>query len=95
MEPDTGTPAGAHRLRSLNQPAPVTVETDTEGIPRAVIQRRRRYAVEVVQETWRLDDEWWRPNPVSRLYYRLALEEGRIVTVYLDLLERRWWVQRA
>lgn len=93
MEPDTRAAAGPHRLRSLNEPVPVQVES-AEDRPSVIILRRRRYAVEVIQETWRLDDEWWRPRPISRLYYRLALEGGRILTVYRDLLEGNWWVQR-
>jgi len=40
--------------------------------------------VEAVLETWRIDNEWWRERPVSRVYYRLVLEDGRTVTVYRD-----------
>jgi hypothetical protein len=46
-----------------------------------------------VQDVWRIDDEWWREQPVSRLYWRLALEEGQVVTVYQDLAARRWFRQ--
>ncbi len=31
------------------------------------------YFGEAVLESWRIDDEWWRPRPVSRLYYHLLL----------------------
>ena len=44
-------------------------------------------------ETWRIDDGWWRQRPVSRLYYRLALEDGRTVTVYRDLVSGGCWRQ--
>jgi hypothetical protein len=46
-----------------------------------------------VQDTWRIDDEWWRERPVSRVYRRLALEDGRVVTVYEDLVSGRWAMQ--
>ena len=46
--------------------------------------------MEAVLDTWRIDDEWWRQRPVSRLYYRLALEDERTVTVYRDLASGRW-----
>jgi len=46
--------------------------------------------VEAVLEVWRIDDEWWRKRPVSRLYFSLLLEDGRAVTVYQDLIGLRW-----
>ena len=76
----------AGKLRPLNQPRPVDVETDEHGAP-IVIERR---AVEAVIETWRVEDEWWRPQPVSRAYWRLLLEDGRTVDVYRDVLRGRW-----
>jgi len=35
----------------------------------------------------------WRERPVSRLYYELALDDGRTETVYWDLEVERWWRQ--
>jgi hypothetical protein len=53
----------------------------------------RRYAVEAVLETWRIDDEWWRQRPISRIYFSLLLEGGRTVTVYQKLSSSRWAMQ--
>jgi hypothetical protein len=66
------------------------VEADAEGRPVAVTLSGRRLRVLQVQDTWRIDDEWWRERPVSRLYYSLLLEDGRAVTVYWDLVSMRW-----
>jgi len=66
------------------------VEADGQGRPVAVYLSGRRVAVEAVLETWRIDDEWWRKRPVSRVYYSLLLEDGRAVTVYRDLVSRQW-----
>ena len=79
-------------LQPLKQPRPVAVETDGSGEPVAVVLGGQRLAVAQVQDVWRIDDEWWREE-VSRLYYRLLLEDGRPVTVYHDLLGEKWWVQ--
>jgi hypothetical protein len=79
----------AASLRPLNQPRPINVEADASGTPIAV-QRR---AVDAVIETWRIEDEWWRPQPVSRAYWRLLLEDGRAVDVYRDVLRDRWYRQ--
>jgi hypothetical protein len=37
-----------------------------------------------VEEVWRVDDGWWRPHPVQRTYFRLALDDGRPLTLYRD-----------
>ena len=69
------------------------MDADGEGRPVAVTLRGRRLPVVQVQDTWRIDDEWWRERPVSRLYFEVALEDGRTVTVYRDLVSDRWAMQ--
>jgi len=71
----------------------VAVEADAEGRPVAVTLRGQRLRVLQVQDTWRIDDEWWRERPVSRVYYSLLLEDGRVITVYSDLATAGWWRQ--
>ncbi len=90
MVADTGATDGPGRVRPLNRPRPLRVEVGEDGQPTAVYLSRRRYAVEVVLQLWRIDDEWWRERPVSRLYYSLLLEDGRTVTVYRDEVSGRW-----
>jgi hypothetical protein len=58
-----------------------------------VLLSGRRIAVEAVVETWRIDDEWWRDKPISRMYWRVALEDRRVVDVYRDLASGKWWRQ--
>ena len=52
----------------------------------------RRLAVERIEDVWRIDDEWWREE-VSRLYYRLLLEDGRPLIVFHDLVREQWCEQ--
>ncbi len=66
------------------------METDEQRRPTAVWLSGRRCTVEAVPESWRIDDEWWREQPVSRLYFRLLMEDGRTVTVYQNLVTGRW-----
>jgi hypothetical protein len=47
-----------------------------------------------VEEVWRVDDGWWRPGPVRRTYFRVALDEGLLVTLFHDQEEGGWWSQR-
>ncbi len=93
MVPDSRAASSHHRLRPLNEPQTVLVEVDLEGWPVAVTLRNRRMAVQQILDCWRIDDEWWRERPVSRFYWQVALEDGRSVTVFLDLIERQWWRQ--
>jgi hypothetical protein len=70
------------------------VEADGEGRPVTVTLRPgERLRVAEVQDTWRIDDEWWREWPVSRVYWRVVLEDGQALTLYDDLLARRWFRQ--
>ena len=81
------------RLRSLNRPRAAKVEAAENGEPAALLVGGRPIAVDSVLERWRIDDEWWRGRPVSRMYYRVILEDGRVVDLYRALLSGRWYRQ--
>ena len=97
MVADPRTSVGAHALRRLNEPVDIRVQTDASGQPVAL--RRPGWPagrqVASVQDTWRIDDEWWREHPISRHYYSLILDDGRLLTVYHDLPGDRWFEQRG
>ncbi len=78
-------------LSPLKEPRPLAVATDEAGEPVAVVLGRR-LTVSQVLDVWRIDDEWWREE-VSRLYYRLLLEDGRPLVVYHDLARHCWFKQ--
>ena len=83
-------------FRPLNQPGQLEVEMDAEKKPTAVRRPHWPSARRVarVQDYWRIDDEWWRETPVTRLYCELRLEGDRVITVYRDLAGGGWWLQR-
>lgn len=93
MESSSGTQIGAHRLRPLNTPAPVRLRAE-DGVPQAVLQRARWRRVDHVDDVWRIDDGWWRPSPIARTYFRVALENGHVLILYRDDLAGTWWSQR-
>jgi hypothetical protein len=78
------------RLRPLNRPRAVRVQTNEDDEPIAVHLSGRLLAVESALETWRIDDEWWRERPISRLYWRVLLEDGRIIDIFRDRVRDRW-----
>jgi hypothetical protein len=84
---------GTGRLQFLNEPSDIRVEHQ-DGEPVAVAWQRGRREVTEVLERWRIDDEWWRSRPVSRLYYAVLLEGGKRLEIYRDLVDDRWYAQR-
>lgn len=86
------TAAGVNRLRPLNQPKPIKVQADRNNSPIAVIYKGRRIAIEGIKDRWRIDDEWWRKE-ISRLYYQIILKDGRIFTLFQDLVDGGWFTQ--
>ncbi len=81
-----------NKLRPLNQPVPIVVETGADGEPAFITWRGRRIAVDTIVDRWQIEDEWWR-DPVARLYRRLLLFDERLLTVFEDLLTGRWYAQ--
>ena len=89
MVTPTGTADRPARIRSLNSPRPLRLDADKDGRPALVYLSNRPHAAEVL-ETWRIDDEWWRQRPASRIYWRVLLDDGQMVDVYRDLVNGRW-----
>lgn len=87
-------PPRADQLRPLHAPRPVPVAADQRGRPVAVGLAASRSPIRVTEvlDRWRIDDEWWRKE-ISRLYYHLALENGRLITLFQDLIDGGWFIQ--
>ena len=91
--PDAARPGGrpdAGALTPLGLPRPVEVRPGPGGEPREVRRPARRgapaapLAVERVEETWRIADEWWREPPLRRTYHRVTLAGGVTLTLFHD-----------
>ena len=78
--------------KPLNTPESIKVEENTEGLP-LTVREKRRQRIETIDDYWRLDDEWWRPEPVSRLYYSVRLASGQKMVIYKDLTNESWYRQ--
>ena len=97
MLPDSAMPeqrwALGASLKPLNPPAKASVEY-LGGAPRRVRTDGRRWrAVTQVVDLWEVETEWWTPQLVNRRYWRLALTDGGLLTVYRDLATGRWFRQ--
>ncbi len=90
-------------LRPLGLPRPLVVRLDTRGEPSELTRparrgtARRSFAVERVEEVWRIAEEWWRDAPLQRTYYRVHVEGGRPLTLFHDdtvAPSEGWYEQR-
>ncbi len=91
-------PLGPRDRRPLNAPSPILVQVDRRSDQPVAVRRRgwgQPRSVESVQDRWRIDDEWWRERPISRLYYTLLMDGGTLLTLYHDLVSDEWFEQKA
>ncbi len=86
---------GPGTLRPLNLPVPVAVEEDTRQRPLAHSLRGRKLKVASIDDLWEVEDEWWREKPIYRMYYQVATEDGRHITVFRDLADGGWYRQKG
>jgi hypothetical protein len=94
MVSDSGATPGAAHLRPLNLPRPVQMITrPPDQLPAILIESGHQLRVEEIQDSWDIDEEWWRDR-ISRRYYQLVLADGRLITVYQDLIDGSWYRQQ-
>jgi len=79
---------------ALYLPKEIRVTTNVLGEPTGIIERGKRYGVEAIHNSWRIDDEWWR-REVSRIYYEVIVRDGSIITIFHDLITGKWYKQRC
>jgi hypothetical protein len=65
----------------LNLPRPARVRTGAEGAPLQVDGR----TVELVRESWLVEDRWWTAQPLRRRYWEVVTTSGRNLVVFHDL----------
>ncbi len=93
MVTSSGAETSIDRVRPLNLPRPVQVIVDEQsGLPCAIRERNRCRQIARVQDTWQVDDEWWR-EPISRRYVQVILRDGALRTLFHDRIADRWFEQ--
>lgn len=89
MVKDTRETVRSGTGKPVNTPEPVEVAEDALGLPVAV----KRLTVTAIEDRWRIDDEWWRRDQVSRAYYAVMLKSGQRTVIYKDLAAGGWYRQ--
>ncbi|PKB57397.1 MAG: hypothetical protein BZY73_03470 [SAR202 cluster bacterium Casp-Chloro-G3] len=82
-------------MRPLNPPEPVEVKVDRRQWPVAVVLKKKLVKIAQVHDLWELDTEWWRPNPLTRRYYRVTTESEQSMTIFRNLVSGEWYRQQA
>jgi hypothetical protein len=76
-------------------PRPVTVDASDAGAPLCV----GGVAVDAIREEWLVEDRWWTPKALQRLYFEVILTDGRDIVVFREPANPpgagRWFEQRA
>lgn len=93
MVSDTGEKNGAGAIRALNAPKPVEVRESKENRPSAIKVEGIWQGITTVQDIWRIDDEWWRSEQISRIYFTVSLKDGTTPTIFRDLVTKSWYQQ--
>ena len=59
--------------------------------------RRTGRKVLLIEDRWRIKDEWWRgpDEEIERMYFSVRLENGHAAVVYQDLKTGCWYQQAA
>ena len=92
MVPYTGTETRVGAIRFLNLPNPIRVVESTDGKPQE-IGNNPQLKVVAVEDMWRIDDEWWRDECISRIYYKCLLRDGLQITIFRDIQTSIWYKQ--
>lgn len=79
-----------HRIRRLKTPRALEIEAGEDGVPLRMRLGGAWVDVSLVRRSWRIDQHWWRGEPVRRDYYRIAPTDGQPLTVYHDLVSGEW-----
>jgi hypothetical protein len=75
--------------QAMNLPRPTRVRADAEGTPCVVDGRR----IELVRESWLVEDRWWSAAPLRRRYWEVVSAQGRNLVVFHDLRRGGWFTQ--
>lgn len=92
MVENTGKTPCTDAIKPVNLPEPVQVEESPLGIP-LVLKAKRRQAIIAIEDRWRIDDEWWRSEPISRIYYAVVLASGQRLVLSKNLIDNCWYRQ--
>ena len=73
---------------------PLRLETQGAG-PRRFHWHWRWHRVDDVLYHWRIHTDWWTDQEIWRDYWELTTDTGLLCTLYCDLLDGEWYLERV
>ena len=92
MVKDTGKTLHPGTFKSVNTPEAVEVQESPTSLP-VSLKGKRNQTIVSIDDRWRIDDEWWRVEPLSRMYFVIMLASGQKLTIFKNLIDNRWYRQ--
>ena len=86
IDPDT-----KFSIMPINLPQKITVQ-ELNNIPKFLSLPNGDNVKVKVLDIWKID-LWWIQDPISRTYYRISTPEHKIMTIFKDSVEKRWYRQ--
>ena len=88
----TNNPLAHKKLLTVNTPKQIQVGEDRLANPTVVFTPKPE-TVKSINQHWRIDDEWWRREPISRIYFDVLTASGKQLVIFKDLINNRWYQQ--
>ena len=85
---------GVDSLRPLNITVAVQVKAATGDSPLQIKHSDLWMDIIKITDRWRIDDEWWREDRVSRTYFQLLLQNDQAIIVFHDDVNGTWYWQQ-
>lgn len=95
MVPNPRTQKRFGALRPINRPIPIQIQESSQYVPMSMLYNRFWLQIVDIEDRWRIDDEWWREQPISRIYFQILLENGQRLTIFHDLFQNEWLQQHG
>jgi hypothetical protein len=81
--------------RLFAHPEPIQVIAGPDGVPQGIYWGGRWRTVEHVANRWRVTSSWWiQEAAAEREYVKLVTADGLVCTVYRDMTNDAWYMDR-
>ena len=70
---------------------PIDVQEDGEHRPISLKWNGGIQRVASVDDRCEVEEDWWKDNPVVRMFYRVTIEDGQRLTIFRNMVHGGWY----